>query len=108
MKRIIVDFNKLTNEILDLLVTKYPNGYNAIDIITFHDKNKNRIDAIEVRDEDAIYLVKVSNKLADSMEGYEATIIPDISIDEVVPEKEIFLEDELDFPDDSTDFEEVV
>jgi hypothetical protein len=104
MKRVIVDFNKLTNEILDLLVAKYPNGYNAIDIITFHDKNKNRIDAIEVRDDDAIYLVKVSNKLVNSMEGHESSIIPDLPIEEV-SEKELFPDEEL---PDKTGFDEVI
>ena len=70
MKRIIIDYQKLTDEILDLLVAKYPDGYNNIDIISLYDKNKNRIDAIEVRGEDFVYLVKVSKKLANSMEEH--------------------------------------
>lgn len=70
MKRIIIDYQKLTNEILDLLVAKYPDGYHNMDIISLYDKNKNRIDAIEVRGEDAIYLVKVSNRLANTMEEH--------------------------------------
>lgn len=71
MKRIIVDYSKITKEIMDLLVEKYPDGYNAIDVISFRDKNKNLIDAIQVESNDAVYLVKVSKKLSNTMEEYD-------------------------------------
>ena len=35
MKRVIVDYNKLTNEILSMLVEKYPEGYTDADVIRF-------------------------------------------------------------------------
>ena len=35
MKRIIVDYNKLTSEILAMLVEKYPDGYTDSDVIRF-------------------------------------------------------------------------
>ena len=35
MKRVIVDYAKLTNEILSLLVEKFPDGYDESDIIRF-------------------------------------------------------------------------
>jgi len=73
MKRIIVDYNKITKEILDLLVTTYPNGYNTMDIVSFRDKNMNLTDTIQIQNEDAIYLVKVSNKLTDTMEDYDVS-----------------------------------
>ena len=72
MKKIIVDYNKITKEILDLLVTTYPNGYNIIDIISFRDKKMNLIDAVQIQNDDAIYLVKVSNQLTDTMEDYDS------------------------------------
>ena len=71
MRRIIVDYSKLTREILDLLVAKYPEGYNAMDIISFRDMHKNLIDAVQVETEDTVYLVKVSKKLATSMEEHD-------------------------------------
>jgi DNA-directed RNA polymerase subunit delta len=71
MRRIIVDYSKLTKEILDLLVAKYPEGYNAMDIISFRDMHKNLIDAVQVETEDTVYLVKVSKKLATSMEEHD-------------------------------------
>lgn len=71
MKRIIVDFKKLTNEILALLVEKYPDGYGDDDIIQFKNAHRETIEAVEVRTEDAIYLVKVSTKLAYTMENFD-------------------------------------
>jgi len=68
MKKVIVDYAKLTNEILNLLVEKFPDGYNDTDIVRF--KNET-IEAVEVRTEDTIFLVKVSTKLADRIENYE-------------------------------------
>ena len=70
MNRIIVDFKKLTENILNLLVEKYPDGYNDSDIITFKNASGEIIDAVEVRTEETIYLVKVSVKLAESMENF--------------------------------------
>ncbi len=96
MKRIIVDYSKLNDKILDLLVKKYPNGYSTMDIITFHDKNKNPINALQVEDEDAIYLVKVSTRLSDSMEEHKLT--EDIIDDEILPDTDIFPDDD-DFDD---------
>lgn len=71
MKRVIVDYQKLTQNILDLLVEKYPEGYDDLDIIKFKNAKNEIIEAVEVRTEDTIYLVKVSKRLADSIENYE-------------------------------------
>jgi hypothetical protein len=35
MKRVIVDYIKLTNAILNLLVDKFPDGYDDSNIISF-------------------------------------------------------------------------
>ena len=71
MKRIIVDYKKLTPEILSLLASKYPDGYDDDDIISFRNAQNQIIEAVEVRDEDAIYLVKVSAKLEASIANFE-------------------------------------
>ena len=42
MKRVIVTYEKLTTDILDLLVEKYPDGYEYEDIISF--KNAKGLD----------------------------------------------------------------
>ncbi len=71
MKRVIVDYAKLTNEILTLLVEKFPDGYDDTDIIRFKNAKNETVEAVEVRTEDTIYLVKVSLKLADRIENFE-------------------------------------
>ena len=71
MKRVIVDYAKLTNEILNLLVEKFPDGYDDSDIIRFKNAKNELVEAVEVRTEDTIYLVKVSTKLSDRIENYD-------------------------------------
>jgi len=71
LKRVIVDFKKLTPEILALLVAKYPDGYDDDHIISFRNHHNDMIEAVEVTTEDTKYLVKVSSKLATTMENYD-------------------------------------
>jgi DNA-directed RNA polymerase subunit delta len=71
MKRVIVDYAKLTNEILNLLVEKFPDGYDDSDIIRFRNAKNELIEAVEVKTIDTIYLVKVSTKLADRIGNYD-------------------------------------
>ena len=88
MKRVIVDYAKLTHEILNLLVERFPDGYDDSDVIRFRNAKNELIEAVEVRTEDTIYLVKISTKLADRIENYdeddeiEIEPIADISLDD--------------------------
>jgi hypothetical protein len=70
MKRVIVDYSKLTTDILDLLIEKYPDGYEYNDIIKFKNAKLETISAVEVRTEDTIYLVKISLQLEKTMKDY--------------------------------------
>ena len=72
MKRVIVDYSKLTSDILDMLVEKFPNGYGYKDIITFKNAQRETVRAVEVSTEDTMYLVKISLKLEETMEDYDA------------------------------------
>lgn len=98
MKRVIVDYAKLTTEILNLLVEKFPDGYDDSDIIRFKNAKNELIEAVEVRTEDTIYLVKVSMKLSDRIENYDED---DELINTVVePIKGLDLDDDEDDDDD--------
>ncbi|MBT8277356.1 MAG: hypothetical protein KJO41_00025 [Bacteroidia bacterium] len=70
-KRVIVDFKKLTPEILSLLVEKYPDGYDEDHIIKFRNAQNELVEAVQVDTEDTKYLVKVSTKLVVTMENYD-------------------------------------
>ncbi|MCM8570216.1 hypothetical protein NE848_12555 [Gramella jeungdoensis] len=71
MKRIIVDYKKLTPEILGLLVEKYPDGYDDDQIISFKNAKNETVDAVEVRTDDTVYLVKVSTRLENTMANFD-------------------------------------
>ena len=96
MKRVIVDYAKLTNEILALLVEKFPDSYDDSDIIRFKNAKNETIEAVEVRTEDTIYLVKVSTKLSDRIENYDEDDIieEEVVIDKIPGLKELDIEDD--------------
>jgi DNA-directed RNA polymerase subunit delta len=100
MKRVIVEYAKLTNEILNLLVEKFPDGYDDSDIIRFKNAKNETIEAVEVKTEDTIYLVKVSMKLADRIENF------DEDDDLFAPEESLDALKELEIDDDADDEDE--
>ena len=97
MKRIIVDFKKLTPEILSLLVEKYPDGYDDRHIIVFKNARNQTIEAVEVPTEDCMYLVKVSSSLVNSMVNFDLDDYSDAEFNEPItelPDKQLFEEDD--------------
>jgi len=100
MKRVIVDYAKLTNEILNLLVERFPDGYDDSDIVRFRNAKNELIEAVEVRTEDTIYLVKVSMKLADRIENHDEDDEIDDEIEPIIPIKGLDLDDDDDDDDD--------
>jgi len=88
MKRIIIDYKKLTSDILNLLIEKYPEGYDYDEIISFKNLKGETIKAVEVRDSDTIYLVKISSKLEQTMD--------DFSIDDKSFDDKSFADESLD------------
>ncbi|PJR03467.1 DNA primase [Avrilella dinanensis] len=119
MKRVIVDYAKLTNEILTLLVEKFPDGYDDTDIIRFKNAKNETVEAVEVRTEDTIYLVKVSTKLADRIENYDEDDDELVDVDDIPNDdleiatgdkqskpKKTKNEDDEDFDDDDFDDED--
>ena len=92
MKRVLVDYKKLTTEILNLLVEKFPDGYGIRDIVKFTNHKGKYLEAIEVSTSEAIYLVKISNELFDSMEAHDEDGTLDSKIEEINLE-DIDLED---------------
>lgn len=98
MRRVIVDYKKLNNEILSLLVEKFPDGYGDDDIISFKNMHNETVEAVEVRTDDTIYLVKVSTKLASSMGSFV-----DDDEDEDFTATDEISSDKLDIPEDDVD-----
>jgi len=107
LKRVIVDFKKLTPEVLKLLVERYPDGYDDRNIITFKNAQGERIEAVEVLTEDTKYLVKISAKLEYTMENYDEDDYEDFEDDDpdavMPPDPEAMQDDNLDDDDDDDD-----
>ena len=72
LKRVIVDYKKLTPGVLKLLVEKYPDGYGDRDIIKFKNIKGEAIEAVEVSTVDTKYLVKISSKLQRTIANFDA------------------------------------
>ena len=104
MKRIIVDYAKLTGDILNLLVERFPEGYDDSDIIRFRNAQNELIEAVEVKTEETIYLVKVSTKLASRMEKYDEEEDIDSVVEPIIPIKG--LDDDDDGKSDENEEEE--
>ncbi len=86
MKRVIVDYKKLTPEILSLLVEKYPDGYDDDQIISFKNAKNETVEAVEVKTSDSIYLVKVSTRLENTMANYDEEDYDDADFNEPIVE----------------------
>lgn len=82
LKRVIVDFKKLTPEILAMLVEKFPDGYDDRDIVSFKNAKNELIEAVELITEDTKYLVKVSAKLEVTMDNYDEDDYEDFDEDD--------------------------
>jgi len=105
MKNVIVDYKKLTPEILNLLVEKFPDGYGIRDVVKFTNHKGQYVEAVEVSTEDTKYLVKISDELVDSMENHEDEDDDNFTLE--IEETNIDL-DEVDLEDDDiSDLDEV-
>jgi len=74
MTRRLVDYKKLSHELAALLIESFPHGYGDEDIIAFRNANGEHIEAVEIRTDDCLYLVKISKSLADFISNFEDTI----------------------------------
>ncbi len=70
MQKIIVDYKKLTPQILKLLNAKYPDGYDDDDIIVFDNHHNQTVEAVEVKTDDIHYLVKINSRLHYTMTNF--------------------------------------
>jgi len=74
MKRIIIDYKKLDHSLAALLIDLYPHGYGDDDVIILRKPNGEVVEAVEIRTDDTIYLVKISKSLSNFISNFEETI----------------------------------
>ncbi len=74
MLRKLVDYKKLDHELAALLIETYPDGYGDDDIITFKNASGELVEAVELKTNDTLYLVKISKSLANFISTFDDTI----------------------------------
>ena len=90
MKRVLVDYKKLDRDLAAMLIEAYPNGYGDDDIIAFTNTKGEIVQAVELRTEDAFYLVKISKSLSHFISNFEDAMEKELDVkeDEMVQETE--------------------
>ena len=98
MKRILVDYKKLDRKAAALLIETYPDGYGDDDIIAFKNGKGELVQAVELRTEDTLFLVKISKSLSDFIANFDENIEKELEDSSVAdePELELNMEDEMD------------
>ena len=91
MKRILVDYKKLDHQLAAMLIESYPDGYGDDDIIAFTNTKGELVEAVELRTDDVLYLVKISKSLSNFISNFEDTIEKELDTKEedLVQETEI-------------------
>jgi len=84
MLRKIVDYKKLDHQLAALLIETYPDGYGDEDIISFRNLHGEIVEAVELKTNDVMYLVKISKSLANFISNFEDNIEKELEIEEEV------------------------
>lgn len=92
MKRILIDYKKLSHEVAVLLIETYPDGYGDDDIIRFKNAAGDYIEAVELRTNDTLYLVKISRSLSNFISTFDDTIEKELDSSDIEEEDDAELE----------------
>ncbi|MCL5244398.1 hypothetical protein M4I21_01170 [Cellulophaga sp. 20_2_10] len=74
MLRKIVDYKKLDHTVAAKLIESYPHGYGDGDLIVFKNSKGEFVEAVEVKTEKIIYLVRISKSLSSFIANFDEII----------------------------------
>lgn len=74
MTRRLIDYRKLDHQLAALLIETYPHGYGDEDIISFKNIKGDYVEAVEIKTNDTLYLVKISKSLSNFIANFEENI----------------------------------
>jgi DNA-directed RNA polymerase subunit delta len=100
MKRLIIDYKKISDKQKMQLAEKYPNGFTEKDIITFKNIKNETVEAIELQDEDTMYLIKINTRVIPDIDAFSDELL-DIAV--VKELNSLDEETELDDTEDTID-----
>lgn len=99
MKRILIDYKKLSHEVAAQLLETYPDGYGDEDIVRFRNSAGENVQAVELRTEDTLYLVKISKSLSHFISNFDENVEKELDggnyRDEEEPELELNMEQDM-------------
>jgi hypothetical protein len=82
MTRRLIDYKKLDHTLANLLMENYPYGYGDEDIIVFKNQHGEYVEAVELKTEDTLYLIKISKSLSNFIANFEDNIKKELEQDE--------------------------
>ena len=92
MLRKIVDYKKLDHSLATQLIETYPDGYGDEDIISFKNIHGEIIEAVELRTDDILYLVKISKSLANFISNFDDSIEKELEAETTADSENAFEE----------------
>ena len=104
MKKVIVDYKNVPDEVLQMLADKYPHGYNKA-IVKFKNAKGETVSAVPIETEETSFLVKVSTQLQSMVDKMDADDFDDLGLDEAVgtSTKANFADDEFGDDEEESD-----
>ncbi|SIR16751.1 hypothetical protein [Maribacter ulvicola] len=91
MTRRLIDYRKLNHQLAALLIETYPYGYGDEDIISFKNVKGDYVEAVEIKTNDTLYLVKISKSLSNFIANFEENIVKEL--ESKTPEEVMHSED---------------
>ncbi|MDM8159307.1 hypothetical protein QUH73_05710 [Labilibaculum sp. K2S] len=70
MKRVIKDFKSIGIELIQRLIKTFPDGIYEEDLISITKPNGDKINVVELRTEDTIYLIKMNPELQRRIDSF--------------------------------------
>ncbi|MBI9056877.1 hypothetical protein L3049_11225 [Labilibaculum sp. DW002] len=70
MKRVIKDYKSIGINLIQLLIKNFPDGIYEDDLISISKPNGDKINVIELKTEDTIYLIKMNQELQTTIDSF--------------------------------------
>ncbi|PXX95737.1 hypothetical protein DF185_21840 [Marinifilum breve] len=70
MKRVIKDYKSIGMDLLQLLIKSYPDGIYEEDLIKITKPDGKKINVVELRTDDTIYLIKMDREMQSQMDSF--------------------------------------
>ncbi|BAX79893.1 hypothetical protein ALGA_1517 [Labilibaculum antarcticum] len=70
MKRVIKDYKSIGPELIQRLIRTFPDGIYEDDLISVTKPNGDKINVVELRTEDTVYLIKMNQELQARIDSF--------------------------------------